>query len=81
MDGFKAKNFNDSYLPYNERTLPDFLQRKGSRDLRQAFSDAQSYFLTNAKLFETKSTLTHFDAGNGDNIFQPIRTLGQGSFG
>lgn len=81
MDEFRAKSFNDFYLPYNERTLPDFLQEKDGRELRQAFLDAQSYFLTDAKLIETDGTSTHFDSENGDDIFQPIRTLGQGSFG
>ena len=41
MDEFGAKNFNDFYLAFNELTLPDFLQRKDGRDLRQAFLDAQ----------------------------------------
>lgn len=81
MDEFRAKSFNDFYLPYNERTLPDFLQQKNGRDLRQAFLDAQSYFLTDAKLYETDGTSRHFSTENGDNIFQPIRSLGQGSFG
>lgn len=81
MSEFRAKNFNDFYLPYNERTLPDFLQQKDGRDLRQAFLEAQSYFLTNTKLIETDGTSTHFDTDNGDDIFRPIRSLGQGSFG
>lgn len=81
MDQFRAKNFNDFYLPYNERTLPDFLQQKDGRDLRQAFLDTQSYFLTNAKLIETEGASTHFISENGDIIFKTIRTLGQGSFG
>lgn len=81
MDEFRAKSFNDFYLPYNERTLPDFLQKNNGRDLRQAFLDAQSYFLTNAKRIETDGASAHFVSDNGDNIFKPIRTLGQGSFG
>lgn len=81
MDEFRAKYFNDFYLPYNERTLPDFLQEKDGRGLRQAFLDAQSYFLTDAKRIETEGASAHFDSENGDDIFQPIRTLGQGSFG
>lgn len=81
MDEFRAKRFNDFHLPYNERTLPDFLQEKDGRGLRQAFLDAQSYFLTDAKLVETDGASTHFYSENGDEIFQPIRNLGQGSFG
>ncbi|KAL1853276.1 hypothetical protein Daus18300_011844 [Diaporthe australafricana] len=81
MDEFRAKGFNDYHLPYNERTLPDFLQKKDGKNLRQAFLDAQSYFLTDAKLVETDGASTHFVDENGDNIFQPIRSLGQGSYG
>ncbi|KAI3398326.1 hypothetical protein diail_9549 [Diaporthe ilicicola] len=81
MDEFRAKSFNDYHLPYNERTLPSFLQEKNGRNLRQAFLDVQSYFLTDAKRVERDSASTHFFSDNGDNIFQPIRTLGQGSYG
>lgn len=81
MEEFWGKGFNDYYLPYNERTLPEFLQNKDDKDLRRAFLDTQSYFLTDAKLVETDGASKHFVNDTGDNIFQPIRSLGQGSYG
>lgn len=75
--------FNDFHLPYNEVNLPSFLpDNREGHNLRQAFLEAQQYFLTDYKRIEADGTAKHFNLNaSGNTLFQHERTLGQGSFG
>lgn len=82
MDEFIKNDMNDFWLPFNERTLPEFLRQREGTGLRQAFLAVQNYYLTHAKSIETEGATTHFHLPEGgDTHFIPVKTLGQGSFG
>ncbi|KAI1446396.1 hypothetical protein F5Y02DRAFT_382788 [Annulohypoxylon stygium] len=83
MDSFIEKELNDFHLPYNEQTLPEFIERCENNDPRQAFLHIQDYFLSDFKEIELESSKhKHFmfqDSGNAR--FAPYMMLGQGGFG
>lgn len=81
MDEFAKHGITDFYLPFNERTLPNFIKNRDGEETRQDFIAAQQYLLTDAKDIEN-GVSSHFTLKeNGDQLFQPIHPLGQGGFG
>ncbi|KAI1459335.1 hypothetical protein F4805DRAFT_421190 [Annulohypoxylon moriforme] len=83
MDLFIQHQLNDFHLPYNEQTLPGFIERFENNDLRHAFLYIQSYFLSNFKEIELESSkYQHFHfPDSGDVHFASRGMLGQGGFG
>lgn len=77
------QSHSDFHLPYSERTLPSFLPDDDGKQLRQLFLGTQRYFLTEmGKRIETDGVAEHFSFdGTGDFHFQPVKMLGQGSYG
>lgn len=86
MDKFVERHYTDFLLPYNNRTLPGFIQ---DSKMRERFLDVQSRLLTSVKQLESLSnssasnqTLPHIHLdGSGDQHFGRINSLGQGGFG
>ncbi|KAJ4991925.1 dual specificity mitogen-activated protein kinase kinase 1 [Stagonosporopsis vannaccii] len=85
MDEFVREDKTDIWLPYDEETLPTFIQ---PCSLREKFLEIQRYVLTSARELEDISTdvyskvLPHINLeGNGDEHFKKINTLGTGSYG
>jgi hypothetical protein len=86
MDHFIDQGFTDMWLPYDNRTLPRFLQQE---DLRNEFLEIQNYLLTSARELEDVSDVSHPNRvlphihleGSGDQHFTRLSSLGQGGFG
>ncbi len=86
MHNFADEARTDFYLPYNNQTLPSFIQ---TDDVRQAFLQVQEYVLTSAQELEmwytdassTKVFPHVFLDGSGDQHFRRQSRLGQGNFG
>ncbi|CAO2648656.1 Nn.00g079230.m01.CDS01 [Neocucurbitaria sp. VM-36] len=86
MNSFVEEGKTDIWLPYDDRTLPSFIQQA---DVRQKFLKIQKHLLTSARELEdisTHASLTkifphiHLE-GSGDQHFRRINSLGQGNFG
>ena len=86
MNNFVKDGSTDLLLPYNDVTLPDYIQ---PRAMRESFLEVQKYLLTDARILEdlsagvsSKKVLPHIHLSDGGNRhFKKLRTLGRGSFG
>lgn len=81
MNDFVQRQLNDFHLPFNEQTLPDFIESTEENDIRQHFLDVQNYYLTTAKDIEARPLTHHSLEGSGDEVFCSMKQLGQGGFG
>ncbi|KAI0893873.1 hypothetical protein F4806DRAFT_139536 [Annulohypoxylon nitens] len=83
MGAFIENQLNDFHLPYNEQTLPNFIEQCENNDRRQAFLHVQDYFLSDFKEIEVEySKHNHLMLQNSGNaLFAPCKMLGQGGFG
>jgi hypothetical protein len=86
MNKFVQDGMTDFLLPYNDVTLPDYIQ---PRAMRESFLKVQQYLLTDARILEDLSAgvsstkvLPHIHLSDGGNQhFKRLRMLGKGSFG
>ncbi len=85
MNEFIREGKTDIWLPYDEETLPKYIQPE---NIRKMFLKTQRYVLTGAKDLEDMSTdvlskvLPHINLErSGDQHFKRINTLGTGSYG
>jgi hypothetical protein len=86
MDKFVRDGMTDLLLPYNDVTLPDYIQPLAMRAL---FLEVQQYLLTDARVLEVQSAgvtsakvLPHIHlSDSGNQHFKRLRMLGKGSFG
>lgn len=86
MNNFVKDGMTDIWLPYNDVTLPNYVQPPAMRAL---FLEAQQYLLTGARDLEDLSAgvsstkvLPHIHLPDGGNQhFKKLSTLGKGSFG
>jgi hypothetical protein len=77
MDDFIRENLTDFNLPFNEQTLPKFVDDR----VRQYFFAVQDFYLTDAKDIESEKSLHLMLPDSGDVYFVPERPLGQGGYG
>jgi hypothetical protein len=82
MHSFIQDNLTDFYLPFNEQTLPRFIDQRGL-GLRQAFFTVQDYYLSdvNVKDLELGKSAHLLLRESGDTYFAHVRPLGHGGFG
>ncbi|KAJ8112116.1 hypothetical protein OPT61_g5443 [Boeremia exigua] len=86
MNNFVKDGMTDLFLPYNDVTLPDYVQPAAVRVL---FLEVQQYLLTDARVLEhltggvsSTKVLPHIHLSEGgDRHFKRLRMLGKGSFG
>ncbi len=85
MVRFVQDEKTDIWLPYDEDTLPKFIQ---PWNVREKFLEIQKYVLTSARELEDMSTdfsskvLPHIHlGGSGDQHFTRVQALGAGSYG
>jgi hypothetical protein len=86
MNNFVKDGMTDLLLPYNDVTLPGYIQPWAMREL---FLEVQQYLLTDARVLEDLSAgvsstkvLPHIHLSEGgDRHFKRLRMLGKGSFG
>lgn len=82
MRSFIQYHLTDFYLPFNEQTLPHFIDQRGP-DLRQAFFAVQDYYLSdvNVKNLELGKSAHLLLRESGDVYFAHLSPLGHGGFG
>ncbi|KAG9204880.1 hypothetical protein G6514_010114 [Epicoccum nigrum] len=86
MNNFVKDGSTDLLLPYDDVTLPDYIQPQAKRE---SFFEVQKYLLTDARTLEDLSAgvssakvLPHIHLSDGGNRhFKRLRMLGKGSFG
>lgn len=86
MNNFVKDGSTDLLLPYNDVTLPDYIQPPA---MREWFLEVQKYLLTDARILEdlsagvsSKKVLPHIHLSDGGNRhFKRLRMLGRGSSG
>lgn len=86
MNNFVKDGSTDLLLPYNDVTLPEYIQPLA---IREWFLEVQKYLLTDARVIEDLSegasstkVLPHIHLSDGGNRhFKRLRMLGKGSFG
>ncbi|KAK4182444.1 ankyrin repeat protein [Podospora australis] len=81
MDEFIRESITDFNLPFNEQTLPKFVDEKGGVGMRHAFFAVQDYYLTDAKDIESERSQHLTLSVDGDTYFVSERPLGHGSYG
>ena len=77
MDDFIRENLTDFNLPFNEQTLPRFVDEH----VRRSFFAVQGFYLTDFKDIESEKSLHMMLPDSGDVYFVPERPLGQGGYG
>ncbi|KAK4204935.1 ankyrin repeat protein [Triangularia verruculosa] len=78
LDAFIKANITDFNLPFNQQTLPLFVDETAGRGTRSAFLAVQDYYLTDAKDIESEKSKHLHLSSSGDDHFVPKRILGQG---
>ncbi|KAK5704431.1 hypothetical protein LTR97_003449 [Elasticomyces elasticus] len=78
MTHFTLEGITDVGLPFDHRTLPDFVR---GQELRQRFLDLQERVISEAHDVETGNLEHVHFSGSGDEHYERQRDLGSGSYG
>jgi hypothetical protein len=78
LDRFASDRLTDFNLPFDQQTLPQFVQ---DEELREAFLEHQSYVLTDARDLEQDGGDHKYLQERADTYFHRVRDLGQGAYG